>query len=653
MARKVLYFLAVILIIVLMNVIAIGYVNVEYFVYYYSIVTLNAGIIAYIIYSSKRNKMSLEVKWLEEKLDQMNQITYVIKKVGEVSVNDFPFGVLMFGQDYVVKWSNNFIKQLFGRTFVNSSLDEFSEELIPNLEKSNSSFIIQLDNFTLNIEFNEEFNVLFIQDLSEISDLSNLYSNRRLTMGYLTLDNLDETLANMDVQERIKVQGSYFSKVGEWAEKNGIYVKGLSSEKFQMLLDYESLQRIVEDDFNLLDDIREISKKEHYQINGSIGVACYDENVAVLGERVNEALAIAFERGGDQAVVDVQGEQIKYFGGKSETVEKRSRVKARMISGQLIQVINDASNVVILTHKSPDHDALGAMIGMKKFVDFCEKPVSLYFDYEGADVAVKKMYNSLSKDNDDFKNMFVNEIASLVTSDSLIIVVDVNNANIVYGDVAKYKCKKVVIDHHRRGNNFVEAQLSYVEPYASSSVELVVELMQFYESDIMISQAEATLMLIGIFVDTNNFSWRTGARTFDAASFLRLFGANMTDIKKYLREDYKNYLIQNKLLSESEVYLGRFGLIASNEVLTRVQLAKLSDQLLMIDNVDAAVVIGQLEDGPAGVSARSFGDVNVQVLMEHLGGGGHLNNAAAQPQLSVAEVYEKVKQELDNIDKED
>jgi len=652
MTKRILYFLLVITTIAVIDIVAISFVNTEYLIYYYSIVSLNLGIVIYLFYSRKIRKIDLEVNWLEEKLNQMNQITYVIKKVGEVSINDFPFGVIMFDQEYTVKWSNNFIKQLFGKTFVNRSLNEFSEDIIPNLQQSSSSFILQLDNFTLNVEFNEEFNVLYIQDLSEISDLTVQYSNKRLSMGYLTLDNLDETLANMDVQERTKVQGSYFSKIGKWAEKNEIYVKGLSSEKFQMLFDYEQLMRLEEDEFAILNDIREISKKENFQINGSIGIACYDESVTALGERVNEALAIAFERGGDQAVVDVQGEQIKYFGGKSDTVEKRSRVKARMISGQLMQIIKESANVVIVTHKSPDHDALGSMIGMKKFVDFCNVPVALYFDYENSDIAVKKMYSSLSKDNEEFTSMFVNEIDSKIKSDTLIVVVDVNNANIIHGDVNKYDCKKVVIDHHRRGTNFVETNLSYVEPYASSSVELVVELMQFYENDIMISQAEATLMLTGIIVDTNNFSWRTGARTFDAASFLRLFGANMTDIKKYLREDYNNSTMQSRLLSIAELYLKRFGIIMTNEVLTRVQLAKLSDQLLMIDNVDSAVVIGVLEEGLVGVSARSFGDVNVQVLMEHLGGGGHLNNAAAQVEGSIEDVYVKIKNELKNLDKE-
>lgn len=653
MAKRVMYFLMVILLIVVINAVAILAVDSEYYNIYYPGVTFLVGIISFLLYINKVSKVDAEVTWLENKLNQMNQITYAIKKVGELSVNDFPFGVLLFDTDYTVKWSNNFIKQLFGRSYVNSILDEFSEEIIPNLEKSNSSFIIYLDGFTLNVEFNEEFNVLFIQDLSEISDLTAQYNNRRLTMGYLTLDNLDETLANMDVQERVKVQGSYFSKVGEWADKNDVYMKGLSSEKFQMLMDYEQLLRLIEDDFSIISEIRDISKREHFQISGSIGLACYDENFVALGDRVNDALEIAFARGGDQVVVDVQGEPMKYFGGKSETVEKRSRVKARMLSGQLIQYINNASNVVVMTHMSPDHDALGAMIGVKKFADYCEKQVDLYFDIANSDTSVKKIFNALKEENEGFESMFTSNIDSLIQDDTLIIVVDVNNAAIVYGDVENYNCKKIVIDHHRRGSHFIDADLSYVEPYASSSVELVVELMQFYENDILLSQMEATLMLIGIIVDTNNFSYRTGARTFDAASFLRLFGANLTEIRKYLREDYDNYLTQSRLLSKSEIYKDRFGIIQTDEVLNRVQIAKLSDQLLMIDNVDASIVIGHLEDGLIGVAARSFGDVNVQLLMEAIGGGGHLNNAAAQVEGSVEEVYIAVKDALDQIGEEE
>ncbi len=647
-----LYFFIVLAALIVVNLLAILFVPDQYYVYFYPIVTLvfgTAGVAISVVRSQKRIQ---ELEWLESKMDQMNQITYAIKKVGEVSVNDFPFGVILFDSDYTVSWSNNFIKQLFGKSYVGNSLNELHEEIISNVEQSNQSFELIIDDYILNIEFNEEFSVLFIQDLTEISELQTQYNNRRLTLGYLTLDNLDETLANMDVQDRIKVQGSYFSAVGEWAERYEIYVKGLSSEKFQILMDYEQLQNVIEDEFSILSDIRQISKDSSYQITASIGLACYDEAAADLGERVNDAQGIAFDRGGDQAVVDIQGEQMKYFGAKSDTIEKRSRVKARMTSGQLVQYIEDASNVVVLTHKVPDHDALGAMIGVKKFVDFLDKKVDLFFDYEHSDALVQKIFNSLADEDENFKNMFTDEIDSLITEKTLIIVVDVNNPVIIHGDVEKYNCKKVVIDHHRRGTQFVDANLSYVEPYASSSVELVVELMQFYENDVVLSQMEATLMLIGIIVDTNNFSWRTGARTFDAASFLRLFGANLTDIKKYLREDYDSYLIQSRLLSTSEVYLERFGIIISDVVLQRVQLAKLSDQLLMIDNVDASVVLSELEDGLIGLSARSFGDVNVQVLMEALGGGGHLNNAAAQVESTIEIMYERVKEELEKLDKE-
>ncbi len=647
-----LYFFIVLVALIAINLIAILFISDQYYVYYYPIITLVFGTTGYVFSVVRSQKRIQELEWLESKMDQMNQITYAIKRVGEVSINDFPFGVILFDSDFTVSWSNNFVKQLFGTSYVGKSLSEIHEEIVSNVERSNQSFELIIDDYILNIEFNEEFSVLFLQDLTEISDLQNQYNNRRLTMGYLTLDNLDETLANMDVQDRIKVQGSYFSAVGEWAERYEIYVKGLSSEKFQILMDYEQLQNVIEDEFSILSDIRKVSKDSSYQITASIGLACYDESAADLGERVNDAQSVAFDRGGDQAVVDIQGEQMKYFGAKSDTIEKRSRVKARMTSGQLLQYIKDSSNVVVLTHKVPDHDALGAMIGVKKFVDFLDKKVDLFFDYEHSDALVQKIFNSLAEEDEHFRNMFTEEIDSLITDDTLIIIVDVNNPVIIHGDVEKYDCKKVVIDHHRRGTQFVDADLSYVEPYASSSVELVVELMQFYENDVALSQMEATLMLIGIIVDTNNFSWRTGARTFDAASFLRLFGANLTDIKKYLREDYDSYLTQSRLLSTSEVFMECYGIITSDVVLQRVQLAKLSDQLLMIDNVDASVVISELEDGLIGISARSFGDVNVQVLMEALGGGGHLNNAAAQVEGTIDEMYTRVKDELEKLDKE-
>jgi len=455
------------------------------------------------------------------------------------------------------------------------------------------------------------------------------------------------------VQERTTIQGKYFSRVGEWAEQNGIYLKALSSEKFQLLMDYSQLKSIIDDDFTILSEIRRISNESHLQITGSLGIACWDENYVELGDRVNDALDNAFDRGGDQAVVNIQGQPIQYFGGVSETVEKRSRVKARMISGQLLELINQSKNVLVMSHAQPDHDALGAMVGIMKLAEYCYKDVRIVVDKETMDISVRQLMIELLEENDELSNIFVykDQVKQFMSDDTLIVIVDTNNPGILYSpDLLKNNCKRVIIDHHRRGKEMVDkTELLYIEPYASSSVELIVELMQFYESELNITSTEATLMYIGIIVDTNNFSYRTGSRTFDAASFLRLYGANLTKVQMYLRENYEDYMTQSRLLSSAELYLDRFSLVIADEELSRVALAKLSDRLLMIDNVDAAFVVGKLSDNIVGITARSFGDINVQVLMERFNGGGHLHNAAAQVEMDIDECYEKLKGLLQEI----
>jgi len=638
------------------NIVAAYLLGIEPIVYYIigSLFILGMTFWALEVLISKLQKRN---EWLEQKLSQMNQITYQARGAGEISLNDFPFGILIFNDLFEIKWSNNYIKEVFGNSLIGRNIRDIDQSIITNIDESNSEFLVYYDNFTLQFQYNQEFSVLYITNITENVILQERYLNRRLSVGYLALDNLDETLANLDVQERTTIQGRYFSKVGEWAEKYDIYLKALSSEKFQLLMDYSQLQSIISDEFTILSDVRKISSETHQQIAASIGIVCWDENYVDLGERVNEALDIAFERGGDQAVVNIQGEPIKYYGGVAETVEKRSRVKARMVSGQILGLMTNASNIVVMSHISPDHDAFGAMIGVAKLAEYCGKEARMIIDKYDVDPSVEKILNNLLIDDPDLGKKLVSkdDARNFINDNTLMVVVDTNNPNIVYPkDFLSLNNKRVIIDHHRRGKETIEkAELIYTEPYASSSVELIVELMQFLDSDMNISSNEATLMYVGIVVDTNNFSYRTGSRTFDAASFLRLFGANLTKVKMYLREDYEEYMLQSKLLSEAEVYLDRFSVIHTDEVISRVSLAKLCDRSLMIDNVDASFVIGKISENETGITARSFGDVNVQIVMEKFNGGGHLHSAASQVSDSPKEVYSKLKEILDNMKESD
>ncbi|XMB86709.1 DHH family phosphoesterase [Mycoplasmatota bacterium WC44] len=645
-------FLSILLIV---NITAVYIEATNYLIYYIGAV-IAIFVLFYVYEDTISKKENQRIAWLEEKLSQMNQVTYLAKRAGEISLNEFPFGVLLFDEFFEVKWSNNFVRKLFRSSYIGKTLNSISEDIVNNIKESNKSFTLEIEEKVLYFEFNQEFNVLYFFDVTVESELRQNYLNRRLAMGYLTLDNLDETLANLDVQDRTTIQGLYFSKVGEWADENDVYIKALSSEKFQLLMDYKQLDLLRRENFTILDEIRKISKNNYHKITASLGIVCWDENFVDLGDRVNESLDMAFDRGGDQVVVNVQGEPVEYFGGVSETVEKRSRVKARMISGKLLDSIKDSENVIVMSHIQPDHDAFGSMIGIMKLAEYADKDVRIVIDSDDLDVSVSKLLDTLLLE-EDLSEVFISkdQARTLINENTIMVIVDVNNPAIVYAnELLEYDCKKVVIDHHRRGKEMIEdSEIIYIEPYASSSVELLVELMQFYETELNITSLEATLMYLGIIVDTNNFSYRTGARTFDAASFLRLYGADLTKVKMYLREEYEDYMTQSRLLSETEVYLGRFSLIRTNKELSRVALAKLSDKLLMIDNVDAAFVIGKLSDDLTGITARSFGNVNVQILMEEFGGGGHLNNAAAQIEVSIDECYDKLKVKLKDLEKED
>ncbi|MDY0277693.1 MAG: 50S ribosomal protein L9, partial [Acholeplasma sp.] len=442
--------------------------------------------------------------------------------------------------------------------------------------------------------------------------------------------------------------------IDDWLTKYEGYLKPYSDERLIFLTYRSELEKMMIDKFDILEKVRSISTNHNVRVSLSIGVASWDSNYDDLGTYAQNAIDLAEKRGGDQVVVNIQNRKIEYFGAKSDASEKSSKVGARVNAQTLKEYIKKSSQVFIMGHNQCDLDSFGSMLAVYHMAKVDAKRVYKIVDDEKLDLTVHKVLNEI-KIKDEKNPVFDNNITSLEAStiideESLLIIVDTQSPKIAMNPTILESIENIiVIDHHRASDEGFEAMFSYVEPYASSTIELIMELISFYdEGSVKFNELEASVMYGGLVLDTNNFTTRTGVRTFEVAYKLRELGADPGLVKAWLRKDINRTLMINRLMVNAEVYMDRFILIQSEvEQEDRIVLAQTSETALMIDGIDAAFTIATVE-GVTSVSARSTTGINVQLVMEHIGGGGHLNSAAAQVVgKSVKQVYIEIKEYLD------
>lgn len=612
-----------------------------------------------------QNYVASERKYTQGKLNLQRMITFDVSKVGEMAINDFPFGIIMYQDEagYPIRWVNRFIESALPMSLFDQSIAVIDQSIVSFLQQGYASFELQLPTKEGNKFFQfinqTEHNVLFITDLSPIRNAEKLMMDQRQMIGYLSIENLDDTIQSLTIQDSVNLQGKFYNTILQWGEENQVYVRGLTTERFILIGRVFDLERIVATEFSILESVRQVAKLEQIELTASVGVAAGLQTSEELSELAAEALDLANKRGGDQAVIMVEHEAVRYIGGTSTSVAKRSRVKSRLIANRLRQAISDAQAVLILTHERPDHDAFGAVIGMTNLVFSVKNEVYWHIDSAGMEQDVRGFYDQLKgmKKTLDARNCVVKElvdVTDLNPKNPLIIIVDVNNQRIVYGlkdHADKLKGTIAIIDHHRQGGLEIDAEINYIEPYASSTSEIICELMQYFEDEIDLTTLEATLMLAGIVIDTNHFSIATTSRTFDAASYLKNNGANLQDLQKNLREDYDTLIQRSRLLADTQRWFQHFGVVITNESLSAKDRAKLAETILTINDFDASIVISHDLDGVQyGMSARSLGDVNVQLIAEQLGGGGHLTSSGTSFKESTIKAIEaKVRPVLEAV----
>ncbi|GLB59210.1 DHH family phosphoesterase [Cytobacillus sp. NCCP-133] len=575
-------------------------------------------------------------KQRKETEEYISTLSYRVKKVGEEALMEMPIGIMLINDDFYVEWTNPFLASCFDEdTLVGRSLYDVADSLVPLIKQEVETEIITLHDRKFRVIHKPEERLLYFFDVTEQTEIEKLYQEERTVIAFIFLDNYDEMTQGMDDQTKSSLNSLVTQILNKWAQDNGVFMKRVSSERFIAVFNEHILQLLEKGKFTILDDVRETTSKQNVPLTLSVGVGTGVSSLPELGSLAQSSLDLALGRGGDQVAIKQTNGKVKFFGGKTNPVEKRTRVRARVISHALKELISESDKVMIMGHKGPDMDAIGAAIGIQKVARMNQREGYVVLNFNELDTGVKRMMKEIEKNEELFSKFITPEQAlEISTDDTLLVVVDTHKPSLVIEEKLLHKIEHVVvIDHHRRGEEFIHNPLLvYMEPYASSTAELVTELLEYQPKNGKIEMLEATALLAGIIVDTKSFSLRTGSRTFDAASYLRGQGADTVLVQKFLKEDVDTYIKRAKLIETVQFY--REGIAISKgqpeQVFDQVLIAQTADTLLTMDGVIASFVISNRSENLIGVSARSLGDINVQVIMENLEGGGHLTNAATQ-----------------------
>lgn len=580
---------------------------------------------------------TIEQRVYEETEKHIETLSYRMKKVGEEALLEMPIGILLINDHYIIEWANPYMmKKLPFDTIIGEELVSISkdfQQLIKNEDSKELTITFGDNNYK--VLYKAEERLLYFFDITEQLEIESLYYGDRTVIGVLFIDNYDEIAQGMDDQTRGQLNSLVTSSVNNWGAKYGIFVKRISSDRFLAVFNESILVELEKNKFAILDDIRDTTTKFGFGLTLSVGVGAGSTSLVELGELSQSSLDLVLGRGGDQVAIKHPSGKVKFYGGKTNPVEKRTRVRARVISHALRDLIQESDQVFVMGHRMPDMDAIGAAVGVRKMAQMNKVEGYVIIDFNELDNSVLRLIDEIKKKPELFLSFITPEEAmNKLTDKTLLVVVDTHKPSLVIDEKLLQRSEKiVVIDHHRRGEEFITPTLLvYMEPYASSTSELVTELLEYQPKNEKITMLEATSMLAGIIVDTKSFTLRTGARTFEAASYLRTHGADTVLVQKMLKEDLSTYIERSKIVQTVEFIKEGIAIAhgPDNISYSQVLLAQTADILLTMDNVSASFVIGRKSESSIGISARSLGEINVQLVMEQLNGGGHLTNAACQ-----------------------
>jgi c-di-AMP phosphodiesterase-like protein len=570
-------------------------------------------------------------------------------------MSGLPIGIILYNDEKRIEWHNPFVAKMLGQdSVIGEPLFEYFPDL-KNKKDKGEKLELKVGQFIYQVWSKPEERLVYLREITEQALLAKRYEDSKTAIGIVMMDNLEEATQGLDDQARSIMLAKVTGEITEWAQKNQLYLRRTSSDRFLILMDQKALRQLEQSRFELLDDVRDLTIENKLPLTLSIGIASGAEQLTELGQMAQMGLDMSLGRGGDQVTVKV-GQRLSFYGGRTNAVEKRTRVRARVISHALRDLMKDSDKVVIMGHRFADMDSIGAAIGVLKAVQVVGKEG--YIVLEGINPAIQKVMETISTDEKLHRWFITPEQGMQITTQrTLAVVVDTHKASMVAEPrLLQQTSRVVVVDHHRRSEEFIhDATLVYMEPYASSTCELVTELLQYINEKLSMEVLEATMLLAGIVMDTKSFSLRTGARTFEAASYLRRNGADSALIQKLMKEDLDSYIERSEIIKHTETIYDHIALAVAepSHKYSQLMIAQVADTLLNMTNIMASFVIAERPDGLIGISARSLGQMNVQVVMERLGGGGHLTNAATQTEGTLEEATNRLKQVLADMQEEE
>ena len=599
-------------------------------------------IIVYISYILENNHLSVE------------------EVLNKDAKNAFLFGgiaLIQYDENRNIVWTSDLLKAM-NINVVGVKLLEWQPHLASLFDDEDVK-VIDIKGKKFEAYNSQETKLIYLKDVTQLLSLQQDYLDQQVCMAYITIDNYEETLENADEPKMALIQSRSRQVIVDWAYSNGIIIRRFKSGGYLAFFNERIYRKQVENKFAILDTFKEMSKELDEVMTLSIGIGKDSRVLRELDELASAALNLTYSRGGDQvAIKSGDDKKVRFFGGNSDTFEKSSKVRARVIAQSLAGLIKNAGQVLVMGHKNSDLDSFGASIGVAKIAMAYGKKANVIIDFDSIEKKTKEVAVMVKADQR-YKGLLIsaNEAMENINKNTLLIVVDNHKSSLALSKALLDRVKnKVIIDHHRRGEEFIEAPvLTYLEPASSSTVELVIELCDYQNVDLKINELDATIMYAGMLVDTNNFKQRVGVRTFQSAAHLKELQANVPMAYEFIKDSYQETLQRLSIAQTAYQYNSEI-LIAcgqENEEYTPSLLAKSSNALLEISGIKASFSIGKVSKTMVAISARSTKDMNVQVIMESMNGGGHFSMAAAQfENQSIEEVRllleEKIQEYLDD-----
>ena len=611
----------------------------------------------------------------------MNELISFATQYGQVQktlLNEFAVPYALLDYNGKILWMNEAFSTLTGknkryRKAVSCVFPEIAGDKLPKKEekevnirynerdykavmKSVSLKKLLEESGLVEMESHSDLIALYLFDETELNQYIRQKEDEKLVTGLLYLDNYDEALDSVEEVRRSLLAALIERKLGKYFSEVDCLLKRLEKDKFILVMRQKSLEELKKKRFNILEDVKTVNIGNDMAVTISIGIGLNAPTYAQSYEYSRIAIDLALGRGGDQVVIKDK-DQMTFFGGKSQQMGKNTRVKARVKAHALREFMISNDKVIVMGHKISDVDSIGAGIGIYRAAKSLNKRAHIVVN--NPTMSVRPIIESFRQNADYDEHMFINSEAAreIVDNNTVVVVVDTNKPSYTECEELLQKTKTIVVlDHHRQGSEVIKnAVLSYIEPYASSTCEMVAEILQYFSDDIRIYNIEADAHYSGIMIDTNNFTAKTGVRTFEAAAFLRRCGADVTRVRKMFRDDVKSYKAKAEAIRNVETYKGSFAIsVCPSEGIDSptVVASQAANELLNVDSIRASFVLTDYQN-KIYISARAIDEVNVQIIMERLGGGGHINMAGAQlPGISVNEAIRQLKETLDKMMKE-